>query len=298
MTFYVKTDEPTFTRDLKAELEKYGMKESNVFPVDIVFLSGKYAYYRNHVDLKKTLLSNTVTGDSLTRLTNKVELHRVFSDKNFILSSDLIPPIPRLPSSFLKILKPFGGFAGEGITIASTPDEVTQWMADHAKYSQWILQDYIQDPALKDGKKFHLRVYVIITLKPYRVYVCNQNPYFSAVKQYSKSDWKNTEIHDTHYNEGVQYYFPESLPDGWKTASNTDINLIVATVFAKERKFNPDWNAKNGYYMFGVDIMFDKKTPVLLEVNIKMGLKAANIIIPGMAAILLGKEQNDFIRVL
>jgi hypothetical protein len=298
MTYYVKTDDEKFTKRIQEEFQKYDMKPSNKFPVDIAFFSGQASYYRNHVDLKGTKLTNTVRGDSLDILTNKVTLHKQFADKKFILESIELPPIPKLEDKFLKILKPFGGFAGDGITVAENPEEVAEWLNNHPKFEHWILQDYIKSPALKDGKKFHLRVYVLILLKPYKVFMLKQNPYFSAVKPYKKSDWKNTKIHDTHYNEGVQYYFPESLPDGWKTASNKEIIAILASIFSEEKDFIPDWNGKGGYYTFGVDIIFDKRTPILLEINKKMGLQAALPIIPGMVSILLGKEQSDFEQIL
>ena len=42
--------------------------------------------------------------------------------------------------------------------------------------------------------------------------------------------------------------------------------------------------------------MFDKRKPMLLEVNEKIGLKDMDFIIPGLVALLLGKETPDFIQ--
>jgi hypothetical protein len=296
-TFYVKTDNHQLTEGIKKLLKDRNMHEGS-FPVDFVFLAGAAAYYRNRVNLKGSALSNTIQGPSMD-ITNKVELHKKFKDKSFILSSDIVPPVPKLSSKFLKILKPFGGFAGEGITTATTKEEIEEWIASHSKYKEWVLQDYIKTPALKNGKKFHLRVHVVITLAPYAVWVCKEMRYYLASEKYTQSDWKNTAIHDTHYTEQEEFFFPDDLPDGWKSGSQEEIALIVATVF-DSGKFTPDWNAKNSYYIFGLDIMYNKKSPVLLEVNQKIGLspKSLNVLIPGVLDILDGKEPDTFVRVL
>lgn len=297
-TFYVKTDDKNLTSGFKKLLEDRNMSEGK-FPVDFVFLSGEAAYYRNYQNLKGSLLSNTIRGESIDILTNKVELHKKFADKGFILSSDILPPVPNLPSKFLKILKPFGGFAGEGISVVTTPLEVKDWLSSHTKYKQWVLQDYIKTPALKNGKKFHLRVHVVVTLSPYTVWVCKEMRYYLAREKYVQTDWKNSDIHDTHYTEQDEFFFPADLPDKWKSGSQEEINLIIATVF-ENGKFKPDWNAKNGYYIFGLDIMFDKKKPILLEVNQKIGLseKSLNVLIPGMLDILHGENPNTFTKIL
>lgn len=296
-TFYVKTDSPELTEGIKKLLKDRNMQEGSL-PVDFVFLSGEAAYYRNRVNLRRSAMTNAIQGPSMD-LTNKVELHKKFKDKSFIMESDIIPPIPSLPSKFLKILKPFGGFAGEGITVATNKEEIEEWLHDHPKYKQWVLQDYIKTPALKNGKKFHLRVHVVITLAPYTVWVCKEMRYYLASEKYKSSDWKNTAIHDTHYTEQEEFFFPDDLPDGWKTASREEIQLIVATVF-DNGKFTPDWNSGNGYYIFGLDIMYNKKSPVLLEVNQKIGLsaKSLNVLMPGVLDILHNKEPETFVRVL
>ena len=296
-TFYVKTDNIELTRGIKKLLKDKNMQEGT-FPVDFVFLSGEAAYYRNRVNLKGSRMANTIQGPSMD-LTNKVELHKKFKDKSFILSSEIVPPIPTLPSKFLKILKPLGGFAGDGITVASTKEEIEEWISTHSKYKEWILQDYIKTPALKNGKKFHLRVHVLVTLNPYRVWMCREMRYYLASEKYVQSDWKNTAIHDTHYTEQEEFFFPGDLPDGWKLGSQEEIALIVGTVF-DNGKFKPDWNSNNSYYIFGLDVMYNNKSPVLLEVNQKIGLsaKSLNVLIPGVLDILDNKEPETFARVL
>ena len=65
MTFYIRTDEPKFTSELKKELEKHNYKEGDL-PADFVFLSGKAAYWKNKINLKNSLLTNLVKDGPLT----------------------------------------------------------------------------------------------------------------------------------------------------------------------------------------------------------------------------------------
>jgi len=287
MTYYVKTDDPTFTKELKAELEDHGLTESSDFPVDLVFVSGKHAYYKNHIDLKKSRLTNTVHP---LHITNKYYLSNAFKDQPFILDTQLIKQIPDSDETFLKILKPTNGYSGEGISIVTNYSEVQDWIEQH-DYMGWILQDYIRSPALKNGYKFHLRVPILVVKS--NIYVCTRSPYYLAEAKYTESDWGNTDIHDTHYKSGKQIYYPDELPDGWKR--KTDIFKMFEVVF-KGLKLKPDWGGKNPYYLFGADVMFDKRKPILLEVNEKIGLKDMEFVIPGMVSILLGKDHPDFIK--
>jgi len=284
MTFYVKTDDTAFTHVLTKELENNGLESSSDFPVDFVFLSGKHAYNRNAINLKKSSLSNTIHEIDIT---NKGKLHSKFSEYDFIM------PTNEASKSSIRILKPTDSYAGKDIIVVTSSEEIEQ----HKKanpHAGWILQDYIQTPALKDGYKFHLRVPILVTTD--HVYLFNRSPYYLAKKHYKQDNWSDAEIHDTHFSER-KYFFPDDLPDGWKRASNKGIGDIVHEVF-KKIQLKSDWNGKTPYYLFGADVMFNKRKPILLEVNYRIGLKQMDFVIPSMVSILLGKGDGDFIEVI
>jgi len=290
MTFYVRTDEPSFTKELEAELKKYGMKESHKFPVDIVFLSGDHAYNRNLFNLKESKMTNI---SYKIGITNKVELHRRFKGNDFIKDFDIIVDKTKIPEfRTMRILKPVDGYQGTGITLVKTVEDVESWL-EHNSSKEWLFQDYILNPALKDGHKFHLRIPIIMVGS--KVYVSLRAPYYLAKEPYKKDDWLNANIHDTHYNPKFNYFYPEDLPDTWKRTK--DIYSMFKTVFSG-LSLKPDWNSKHSFKVFGADVMFDKRTPILLEVNDNIGLKKMEFIIPSLVAILFGEEQSDFTRVL
>jgi len=283
MTFYIKTDEPKFTKTLKHELESRGLHEGE-FPVSFMFVSGKHAYQRNLSNTKGSQLTNLA---STLPITDKAELHKKFKGSNFIKDFEIIQRVPEFEG--IKILKPSDGYAGKDITIVHTPEEAKKWLETHRSKS-WLLQEYIIDPALKDGHKFHLRVPILMVKN--KVYVFKSAQYYLAKSPYSKTDL-STNIHDTHYNPEFEYMYPTDLPDGWKRPKN--IYAMFATVF-KGLSLKPDWNSKNAFYLFGADVMFDKRKPILLEVNDQIGLKDMEFVIPGMLGVLLDGSHPDFIK--
>ena len=159
---------------------------------------------------------------------------------------------------------------------------------------------------MKDGYKFHLRVLTFVKKeqrKPIEVYVATHKFYVKAEEPYKKEDWLNPRIHDTHYKPGPIETFPQSLPDEWteKEGQKIDekINGIIRELLDDEQNFKPDWNAKNGFEVFGVDILFDKKKPYVLEFNHKMSLKGRYSYAPGIVQLIVdGIAEPYFVRVL
>jgi len=291
MTFYVRTGSAEMNKSFKEVFVSKGYTFSSKFPVDIVFLAGEAAYYRNHEDLNKSGLVNVVRRPDIT---HKDILYRKFAGAEFIPLTQDYPA--DLPERFLKILKPTTGFEGKGIRVVETPEQVEEWVESH-NYDAWVIQDYIRTPALKSGYKFHLRVHVLVVGQA--VYMCRDIRYYIAQQQYQEGDWENLAIHNTHYNPNFDFLFPRDLPDGWEAASTTGIQRIIKTVF-NGIKLKADWNGKKGYYIFGLDIMFNKKKPILLEVNDRIGLseKASQILIPGVIDILSGTIPETFVQVI
>jgi D-alanine-D-alanine ligase-like ATP-grasp enzyme len=211
-------------------------------------------------------------------------------------------PIPDIDENKIKILKPLNGFAGSGITIVQTKEEIKSWLLKNEKYKDWLLEDYITDPDLKNGYKFHFRILILVKVeknKQIEVYVSNHKFYTIAKDKYKKSDWQNKNIHDTHYTPGKKtILFPDTYPDNWtRDDSNRailDMNNIFIKIFKNQNDFYPEWNANNGFEIFGADIMFSNKKPYLLEINAKTGLKDTNLIIPGLVQIILENKKNEY----
>jgi hypothetical protein len=294
MTFYIRTDEPEFTNTLKKELEKYDYKEGEL-PVDFVFLSGKAAYWKNKINLKNSILTNLIKDSPLT---NKIELHKLFAEEKFIKPFEIISLYgevskleDRVPEfTGIKIMKPEGGYAGKGIYLVENKQEVLKNLRyDKTVYSyRYLLQDYIMEPALIQGHKFHLRLPILVIDD--RKFIYSRCPYYVAKKPFIQNDFENKDIHDTHYNSDVSLFYPDVLPDGW----TKKVSLSFLKKVFSELKLKPGWKSKNSYYLFGADIMFENKNPILLEINDKIGLKDMEFIIHDFVNILLNGKLKGW----
>jgi hypothetical protein len=188
-TFYVnvKLNAPKFHTVMINELIKRGYKESNNFPVDFIFVGKQSSYYRNRFNTKGSKWISLLYGNSKTEISNKILLNKRFENEEFIISSLYLTKnshIPELDESIIRILKPLNGFQGSGITIIKTKKEIELWFKENEKndkYKEWILEDYIINPDLKDGLKFHLRVLILV-----KVYNKQVNVYVSNYKLYVK----------------------------------------------------------------------------------------------------------------
>lgn len=305
-TFYVQTDDDSFTKHMKDYLKKLGLKEKTSFPIKFIFLQGEASYQRNKVNTKRSQWISLLWGKSVDRLTDKVELHQ--QTKPYLIPSVTITDSSDLPSfRSLKILKPLGGFSGSGIRMVDSTSDAKEWMESHKEYKSWLLQSYIKTPALKDGYKFHLRVYLLIKKeqnKEKEVFISNHKLYVKAKEKYRQDDWFNPKIHDTHYKPGKLETFPQELPDDWTAddgkTTDTKISKLLVDLLKDEHEFHPSWNAVNGFEVFGIDILFDKKKPYLLEFNNKIGIdRDDRFYIPGFVnTVLTNTPEPYFTRIV
>ena len=67
-------------------------------------------------------------------------------------------------------------------------------------------------------------------------------------------------------------------------------------VFENEKDFRPDWDAQNGFDVYGADFLFEKKQPYLLEINQRASL-IPNVI-PGMLSVVLDDKEIGFTKIL
>jgi len=180
-TFYVRMHEEDFELELSDYLMNKGHKFSDEFPVNFILLSGYPSYYKNRFDSRGSNWISLLYGNSKTEITNKILLHKKYKNSDFILPAYYLigeKEIENIDESTLKILKPLNGFSGDGITIVKTKNEVKEWIRDkeNQKYKEWLLEKYLIEPDLKEGYKFHFRVFTLVKVevgKKVEVYLSN-----------------------------------------------------------------------------------------------------------------------------
>ena len=104
--------------------------------------------------------------------------------------------------SFMFIAKPNGGKGGEGIFLIQKFKDLPK---DHSKgeLKDFLVQRYIKTPLLLDGKKFDLRLYVLIVgFDPIRVYLADEGLARLCTEDYKvpyAGNMKNMFVHLTNF---------------------------------------------------------------------------------------------------
>jgi ribosomal protein S18 acetylase RimI-like enzyme len=147
--------------------------------------------------------------------------------------------------------------------------------------NEYILSEYINNPLLLNGKKFHIRTYFLLYIRWGITYCVAFDEYrpCCAIDDYKQSDYSNTRIHISGFIEELRYTDAYSY--------NIDINTILnkesMLSFEDCKKhvcnamaavgMRPFEEADSGYHLFGADIMItDDNKAYLLEINRRPGL--------------------------
>jgi hypothetical protein len=189
------------------------------------------------------------------------------------------------------IVKPTNLFSGKGVHIFKSLEE--------EKLDKYIISKYLGNPHLIKGKKYDLRLYVLVTgLNPLRIYLNREGLVRIATNEYSleKDSLENNYIHltNTAINKNSDNYaYPKSIND----ENANKWNLHTYRKFLKEQNIDNDLlfskikdiiiktiisgqsalvniiskiniTNKSMFNLFGFDILIDSNyNPILLEVN-------------------------------
>ena len=106
------------------------------------------------------------------------------------------------------ILKPISSSQGKGIFIISKIQQIKKWNQQNTSKESYIVSKYLEHPHLIGGKKYDLRIYVLVTsFRPLRVYqYCHGFARFCNVR-YTTSELDNDFIHLT--NVAIQKHNAE-----------------------------------------------------------------------------------------
>lgn len=214
----------------------------------------------------------------------------------------------------LWICKPVSSSCGRGIRVL-TREKLLKYL-EKDKGKSVIMQRYIDNPYLINGKKFDLRIYVLVTgVDPMRVYVHSQGLTRISTSNYSISNTKDKFAHLTNYSINKDSdKFVEAGIDAetggcdefdessfkWSLAAfkkyleertSRDVmeatfrridDLLVKTMIAAESEMTPRVYSdcpyrSNCYELFGCDVMLDSKlNPHLIEVNVSPSLMGSS----------------------
>lgn len=204
------------------------------------------------------------------------------------------------------LARPSGYAAGgRGIIVLDKPqklDLVMKSMDTNRAYFNYIISKYIHNPLLFNKRKFHCRMFFIVSKINgiYRTFLCPNGRIVVAKLEYSATDFTNPDIHDTHLKStDVDYDLPADLtPMKLRNRFITDTMPKINDIFIKVSSTLEPYcdsypNALNCYEIFGCDIIVDNKyNPILLEINEHPGYKSVN----GQKDKAISKYLFDYLR--
>lgn len=246
-------------------------------------LTTKNMLYRNMKRYKKTLTQN--------KKINESEL------------CDCVPIIFELPSEYrmfieeyrktigtIWIVKPSRGSKGKGIFLFQKLKDLSEWREQQKAQCEeqdrlWLIQRYIERPYLIGGRKFDLRIYVLVTsYVPLKVWVARDGFARISGSQYSLESLQDSLVHLT--NTAVQItgsVSPSRQGCKWSLHKLRQFLtarhgvLVVSAIFDKVAHQimtslasvqGAIMQSKHSFELYGYDILFDEElTSWLLEVN-------------------------------
>lgn len=146
----------------------------------------------------------------------KSELHNIilkenhkFFNKYFLEQYDLsitnTSALKKLKKDSLYIVKPTKSFHGEGNKVFRGPNDIYEYILKNnknrfhksreGKNNKWVIQKYMEDPMLINGKKFHIRWNILLSKG--KVYMYETAAVFPSAVKYDPNNL-DMKIHDTH----------------------------------------------------------------------------------------------------
>ena len=195
------------------------------------------------------------------------------------------------------IVKPVGhgACAGVGVTVVTNDKELEEARKELSKrFRNIIVSEYIQNPLLYEGRKFHIRMYLLINSDSTWSF-WKRGKAMTAKISYKKGDWTNKDIHDSHGETTPKdIYFPEDILQALHCESSLQfarcapkekyeyvyqqIELILgaaANIVKPHVKCYEE--SKNCCEVFGIDFMItDDYTVKLIEINAEAGYGSKN----------------------
>lgn len=217
------------------------------------------------------LIKNTMNDKQIIKILSKPELPKMFSDmvpKTLNMSTAVLP-------SGIWIAKPEGraSYSGRGMAIVQTQSEFDTWKAE-CKSQSWItggvISQYIQNPKLIQGRKFHYRVHILMTTWN-TISIFPLSHVVTARDEYKNSDFGNKAIHDTHAKSTIGM-ITENISD--IPGMSDMLTEIANRLLTLPTSVWPDQDF--GYIVFAPDILRDDDDKLhLLEINTRPGMLLA-----------------------
>lgn len=299
---------------LKALIEKnkeYGWKEATGMNGDIMWsgldIPWEDIYIAKELKLNripgmKTLSHKKTTGFYLNKFREYYPEQFDFYPRTFLIPEELekFREYKEENPDKLFIAKPTSGSQGDGIILVRKFSDLP--LSSYTS-NEMVVQEYLDKPLLHDGKKFDLRIYVLVSnVKPMLAFLNEEGLARFCTENYApptRDNLKNSYMHLTNYSLNklsANYKYTEEcteINDGskrtlaslWKGLEKDGVSkdeiidnikpllqrLLVSLQPIIQFNYNSAFEGKdNGhcFHVLGVDILIDQDLkPWLLEIN-------------------------------
>ena len=193
------------------------------------------------------------------------------------------------------ILRPVNSTSGQGILYVSSKDELTEAIEYYKKTANYrginygnnvIASEYIINPLLFKGYKFHLRMYYLISYingEFNSFFYDNYGKILTANSPYNIRKPFKKDVHDSHAKySNINYSFPKdfnryTIGDNFVSPNHIlkQMQDILKGVSIILKKSKGEWlfeNQQHGFQILGIDFMIDANGCVfLIECNSALG---------------------------
>ncbi|XP_056588551.1 probable tubulin polyglutamylase TTLL9 isoform X1 [Triplophysa dalaica] len=269
----------------------------------------RICHFRNHYELtRKNLMVKNLKRyrKTLERESGRLEASKCdFFPRTFELPSEyhiFVEEFKRNPGSTW-IMKPVARSQGKGIFLFRKLKDITDWRKDgtrseeqkeEAQVESYVAQRYIENPYLIAGRKFDLRVYVLVTsYVPLKAWLYREGFARFSNTRFSLSSIDDQYVHLT--NVAVQKTAPDYDPekgckwqmhqlrryltakhglDTVQTLFQEIDNIFIRSLLSVQKTIIND---KHCFELYGYDILLDQDLkPWLIEVNASPSLTASS----------------------
>jgi hypothetical protein len=251
---------------------------------------------------------NLLDGATIERIADKRELHLAMKRENpcayekyfartWTLDEFAKMDYPSASSleegggSGIYILRPsrVGFCSGRGIIRVTNTRELQRAILEYDKMAvreTVIVSEYIDDPALFEGRKFHIRAYLLVRKHASGNVAWSLAPMskiLTARLPYVRAQYGNADIHDTHADStNGALFFPQHVaritpvcdPASITAQMNEICEACVGLIRDDVRAYEE--STRGGFEVFGLDLMIARGRVILLEVNTRVGYATPN----------------------
>lgn len=273
---------------------------------DFMYSEGEYlSSYNIPAKLRQRFNTNV--------LWDKAALHNILSAEApaAVCKTFTVNDTSTIPDGSVYIVRANWGWAGKANGIATSTAELQNLykklsnptaeaiIDSRIKTPVVIASEYIVDPMLYKGYKFHLRLYAIIMISEDREFVwfVNEGTIVPAAKPYQADDWANEDIHDTHLsrNPALIGKYPANLPQVPLSTLTAFFTEVFGVLLPHVRKYA---EVKYNYDFVAIDLMITADGhPKVIEFNKYPSRKVQhtfiNYIIAGPVREVFGPKYGD-----